>query len=272
MALIGTGGDRPPQIVCVCVGVGGNQRRHHRRALLDRERRAAVDPRSRRSLSQRPRPARYRRAQDQNARGHNQAGSPNRNDSTPPQTQARSVGLGMPKNLVMCARHSTGLRFVTAKTRLDADMTIETIAISETPSATPTTACGCPKPCRGWPGCISILVDQSTTAGRSHDSEVSIWLVCSVGGDGRSLIERTAGAMRRRCQRNKVSGATSQPARCGRGRAAATAPSRVRFSSAGCDRSPRRCSTPNWCRRTMNPRSFERPLHTASRASNARNR
>ena len=27
------------------------------------------------------------------------------------------------------------------------------------------------------------------SAGRSNDLEVSIWLVCSVGGDGRSLIE-----------------------------------------------------------------------------------
>ena len=39
-------------------------------------------------------------------------------------------------------------------------------------------------------------------------------------------------AIRRRCQRSSVSGVTSQPARCDRDRAAATAPSRVRSSSA----------------------------------------
>ena len=50
-------------------------------------------------------------------------------------------------------------------------------------------ACGCRKPCRGWSGGISVLVDESATAGRFHDLEVSIWLVCSVGGDGWSLIE-----------------------------------------------------------------------------------
>ena len=50
--------------------------------------------------------------------------------------------------------------------------------------------------CRGWSGGISVLVDESTTAGRSNDLEVSIWLVCSVGGDGWSLIERTVGPMR----------------------------------------------------------------------------
>ena len=35
MALIGADGDRPLQILCGCVCVGGNQRRHHRRALLN---------------------------------------------------------------------------------------------------------------------------------------------------------------------------------------------------------------------------------------------
>ena len=49
--------------------------------------------------------------------------------------------------------------------------------------------CGCRKLCRGWSCGISVLVDESATAGRFHDLEVSIWLVCSVGGDGRSLIE-----------------------------------------------------------------------------------
>ena len=49
--------------------------------------------------------------------------------------------------------------------------------------------CACRKLRRGWSGGISVLVDESATAGRFHDLEVSIWLVCSVGGDGRSLIE-----------------------------------------------------------------------------------
>ena len=44
--------------------------------------------------------------------------------------------------------------------------------------------CGCRKLCRGWSGDISVLVDESATAGRSNDLEVPIWLVCSVGGDG----------------------------------------------------------------------------------------
>ena len=40
--------------------------------------------------------AHRRRAQDHNADGHNQAGTPNRSDSTSPQTQARPVGLRVP--------------------------------------------------------------------------------------------------------------------------------------------------------------------------------
>ena len=38
-------------------------------------------------------------------------------------------------------------------------------------------ACGCRKLCRSWSGGISVLVDESVTAGRFHDLEVSIWLV-----------------------------------------------------------------------------------------------
>ena len=30
--------------------------------------------------------------------------------------------------------------------------------------------------CRGWSGGIAVLVDESVTAGRSNDLEVSIWL------------------------------------------------------------------------------------------------
>ena len=44
--------------------------------------------------------------------------------------------------------------------------------------------CGCRKLCRGWSGGISVLVDESVTAGRSNDLEVPIWLVWWVGGDG----------------------------------------------------------------------------------------
>ena len=55
---------------------------------------------------------------------------------------------------------------------------------------------GCRKLCRGWSGGISVLVDESTTAGRSNDLEVSIWLVCRVGGNGWSLIECTVGPVR----------------------------------------------------------------------------
>ena len=45
-------------------------------------------------------------------------------------------------------------------------------------------ACACRKLRRGWSGGISVLVDESATAGRSQDLEVSIWLVWWVGGDG----------------------------------------------------------------------------------------
>ena len=38
-------------------------------------------------------------------------------------------------------------------------------------------ACACRKLRRGWSGSISVLVDESATAGRSYDLEVSIWLV-----------------------------------------------------------------------------------------------
>ena len=50
-------------------------------------------------------------------------------------------------------------------------------------------ACGCRKLCRGWSGGISVLVDESVTAGRSQDLEVSVWLVWWVGGDGWLLVE-----------------------------------------------------------------------------------
>ena len=78
--------------------------------------------------------------------------------------------------------------------------------------------------------------------------------------------------MRRRCQRNSVSGVTSHPARLGRASAAAIAPSKLRSASVSAGRSICRRSTASWWRNTMISRSFERPERTASRASDARNR
>ena len=79
-------------------------------------------------------------------------------------------------------------------------------------------------------------------------------------------------AMRRRCQRNSVSGVTSHPARLGRASAAAIAPSKLRSVSVSSGRSICRRSTASWWRNTMISRSLERPDRTASRASDARNR
>ena len=78
--------------------------------------------------------------------------------------------------------------------------------------------------------------------------------------------------MRRRCQRNIVSGVTSHPARLGRASAAAIAPSKLRSVSVSSGRSIWRRSTASWWRNTMISRSFERPDRTVSRASDARNR
>ena len=78
--------------------------------------------------------------------------------------------------------------------------------------------------------------------------------------------------MRRRCQRNSVSGVTSHPARLGRGSSAAIAPSKLRSASVISGRSTWRRSTPSWWRNTMISRSFERPDRTVSRASDATNR
>ena len=77
--------------------------------------------------------------------------------------------------------------------------------------------------------------------------------------------------MRRRCQRNSVSGVTSHPARPGRASAATIAPSTLRWASVSSGRSTCRRSTASWWRNTMISRSFERPDRTASRASDARN-
>ena len=79
-------------------------------------------------------------------------------------------------------------------------------------------------------------------------------------------------ALRRRCQRNSVSGVTSHPVRLGRASAAATAPSKLRSASVSSGRSTCRRSTASWWRNTMISRSFERPERTASRASDANNR
>ena len=78
--------------------------------------------------------------------------------------------------------------------------------------------------------------------------------------------------MRRRCQRNSVSGVTSHPARLGRASAAAIAASKLRSASVNSGRSTRRRSTASWWRNTMISRPFERPERTVSRASDARNR
>ena len=58
--------------------------------------------------------------------------------------------------------------------------------LDETARGSGPSTCGCRKLCRGWSGGISVLIDESVTAGRSHDLEVSIWWV---GGDGWSLVE-----------------------------------------------------------------------------------
>ena len=79
-------------------------------------------------------------------------------------------------------------------------------------------------------------------------------------------------AMRRRRQRSRVSGVTSQPARCGRGNAAAMAPSRARSSSASAGRLFWRCRAVSWWRNTMISRSLERPERTAKRANDTSNR
>ena len=78
--------------------------------------------------------------------------------------------------------------------------------------------------------------------------------------------------MRRRCQRNSVSGVTGHPVRLGRASAAAIAPSKLRSASVSSGRSTWRGSTASWWRNTMISRSFERPDRTVSRASDARNR
>ena len=65
--------------------------------------------------------------------------------------------------------------------------------------------------------------------------------------------------MRRRCQRNSVSGVTSHPVRLDRGSAAAIAASKLRSASVISGRSICRRSTANWWRNTMISRSFERP-------------
>ena len=79
-------------------------------------------------------------------------------------------------------------------------------------------------------------------------------------------------AMRRRCQRNSVSGVTGHPARLGRGSAAAIAASKVRSVSVSSGRSTWRRNTASWWRNTIISRFFERPDRTVSRASDARNR
>ena len=73
--------------------------------------------------------------------------------------------------------------------------------------------------------------------------------------------------MRRRCQRNSVSGVTNHPARLGRGSAAAIAPSKLRSVSVNLGRSTCRRSTPSWWRNTTISRSLERRERTDCRTS-----
>ena len=79
-------------------------------------------------------------------------------------------------------------------------------------------------------------------------------------------------AMRRRCQRSKVSGVTSQPWRRRRGSAWAIAASIDRSSSLRSGRLFCLCKTPSWWRRTTISRSLERPVRTARRANDVRKR
>ena len=72
--------------------------------------------------------------------------------------------------------------------------------------------------------------------------------------------------MRRRCQRNSVSGVTNHPARLGRASAAAIAASKLRSASVISGRSTWRRSTASWWRDTMISRSFQRPDRPVSRA------
>ena len=51
------------------------------------------------------------------------------------------------------------------------------------------TACGCPKPGRGWSGCVSVLVDESAASGGSSDAKlvsvgvgVTAWFALPVAG------------------------------------------------------------------------------------------
>ncbi len=77
------------------------------------------------------------------------------------------------------------------------------------------------------------------------------------------------GAMRRRCHRGRVSGVTIHSVSCGRGSAAAMAPSSVRSSSLTVGRLIWRRRTPSWWRSTMISSSLDRPERTSRRASMA---
>ena len=109
------------------------------------------------------------------------------------QRQATRRGLGWVRNTTNAMSDRTDIK----ETRPEGSF-IDAAAIAASTAACcrSRTPCGCRKLCRGWSGGISVLVDESATAGRSNDLEVPIWLVCRVGGDGWSLVERTVGPVR----------------------------------------------------------------------------
>ena len=133
------------------------------------------------------------------------------------------------------------------------------------PAAVICGGCGCPKWCRGWSGGMFGFSRAIRSTSRRFST-----VVCGRPAGRVGWVQWRA--MRRRCQRNKVSGVTSQPARCRRGKAAATAPSRARSSSASAGRSVCRLRTVSWWRNTMISRPFARPERTAKRANDTSNR
>ena len=86
-------------------------------------------------------------------------------------------------------RSPAAIRADLAADGVEAPPCVETVYQALYSGALDVKPCGCRILCRGWSGGISVLVDESVTAGRFHDLEVPIWLVWWVGGDGWSLIE-----------------------------------------------------------------------------------
>ena len=57
-------------------------------------------------------------------------------------------------------------------------------------------ACGCRKLCRGWSGGISVLVDESATAGRSNDLALRVFVGLRVAGTGWVIMSRGCRGLR----------------------------------------------------------------------------